>query len=177
MVTMSTAMADRARVIVLVGPKGSGKTTIGSILGRQPGVHFLDVERIAKEVLASTGNQITEDYARRAFEAIVATVQSIEHAHRVVVLETTGASDATPTLLDGLRQRHDVRLVRIRAQAATCEARIATRDASRQIPVPHGMILEMHRRTEALSLPWDLEITNDPPLDEPAVLRAFQPLL
>lgn len=170
-------MSAAARVIVLVGPKGSGKTTIARVLERLPDVRFLEVEAIAKRVLAEMGNKIDEHYARRAFDAIVAEVDAIDRAHRVIVLETTGASAETPRLLEGLAQRHPVDLVRVRAGAATCARRIAERDPSRQILVAPELVREMHERSEALELPWALDIVNDPPLAREEIERLFAPLL
>lgn len=164
------------QVLVLVGPKGCGKTTIGRALERHPRTRFLEVEVIAKRVLAGMGNIIDETYARRAFQAILEEVDSLARTHRIIVLETTGASDETPSFLDALRRRHEVRLIRVRARPETCAARIAARDATRQIDVPVALVREMHERTEALRLAWDLEVANDPPLDEEAIARAFAPL-
>ena len=166
-----------AQIIVLVGPKGAGKTTIGKLLAREPDVRFLEVESIAKRVLAEMGNQIDESYARRAFDEFVRGVESIDRAHRVIVLETTGASDETPRFLDDLRRNHRVRLVRVRASAGTCARRIVERDQSRQIAVSPALVSEMHARSEALQLPWDLEVTNDPPLSVAEVELVFAPLL
>jgi shikimate kinase len=45
-------MSERARILVLVGPKGSGKTTLGELLEAEPSAHFLEGEAIAKRVLA-----------------------------------------------------------------------------------------------------------------------------
>lgn len=171
------AARRRARILVLVGPKGSGKSTLGRMLSRHAGVHSLDVEPIAKEVLAAMGNVIDEAYARRAFAAIARAVRDIERDHRVIVLETTGASTETNELLDRLRERHDVRLARIHAGPETCEARIKARDPSRQIQVSPELIREMHRRSAALALPWDLEVVNDPPMSSDEVDRAFGALL
>lgn len=173
--------ADR-RIIVLVGPKGSGKTTIGKVLTSEPGVHFLEVEAIAKRVLVATGGVIDEEYARRAFDEILREVEALDGGHRGVVLETTGASEETPRFLDALvhdvghvvRRRHEVRL---HARAETCAKRIAERDPSRQVEVPLALVREMHTRTEALRLEWDLEIVNDPPLDRATIARTFAPLL
>ena len=37
-----------AAILLLVGPKGSGKTTLGRALGELPGATFLDVEAVAR---------------------------------------------------------------------------------------------------------------------------------
>lgn len=166
-----------ARVIVLVGPKGSGKTTLGRMLERGGRAHFLEVEAIAQRVLAQSGGVIDEAYARRAFAAILDEVHALAAEHPLLVLETTGASDAAGAFLAELAARHELRLVRVLAGEATCAARIAARDPSRQVAVTPEMIRAMHERTAALSLAWDAELHNDPPLAEEDVLRVLAPLL
>jgi shikimate kinase len=162
---------------MLVGPKGAGKTTIGRILEREAGVTFLEVELIAKRVLEAAGGVISEDYARRAFEAIAAEVLAISNGCRIVVIETTGASAETAGFITTLQKDHVVRLVRVRATAETCAKRIVERDSSRQVEVSVELIRQMHERTESLSLQWDLELKNDPLLSAEEVLPALEPLL
>lgn len=166
-----------ALVVVLVGPKGAGKTTLGRMLERLPDVRFLEVEAIAKRLLAAMGNIIDEGYARRAFEAIAAQVALMSGAHRVIIIETTGASEETPWFFDTLRRRHELRLVRVNARAETCATRIAERDPSQQVQVSPELVRTMHERTQALKLTWDLELMNDPPLSREHVERAFASLL
>ena len=170
-------MPSRAEILLLVGPKGAGKTTIGRILERQVGAYFLEVELIAKRVLDATGGVINEDYARQAFEAIAAEVLAISDGRRMVVIETTGASSETAGFIAKLRQDHVVRLVRVHSNAETCAKRIAERDPARQVEVPVELIREMHERTESCRLEWDLELNNDPPLSAEEVLEALDPLL
>lgn len=168
--------SSRARLVVLVGPKGSGKTAIGKMLER-PGVYFLEVETIARRVLAASGNVIDETYARRAFAEISRALRDIEAAHETIVIETTGASDETPGFIAELEARYDVRWVRVQAGADACVQRIAARDPSRHVHVPIELLQEMHARTMALDLTWDLELDNDPFLSAEQVEDAVGPLL
>lgn len=174
---MLAGMAAEPQVFVLVGPKGSGKTTLGRMLERQFGLHFLEVEAIARRVLADMGGVIDGAYERRVFEEIAAEVAVLAPVHGRILVETTGASDQTQRFLATLGAGQRVRLVRVRAAANTCAERIVGRDASRQVDVPIDLIRTMHARTEALSLPWELELDNDPPLTEAELQIAFAPLL
>lgn len=146
-------------VLVLVGPKGCGKSTLGRWLAADLGGHFLDVELIAREVLATTGGKIDDGYSRACFAAIASAIDRADGP--LLILETTGAAPETEAFLDDLRRRHQVRLVRVRASKSVCSERIATRDASRQVDVPPELIEKMHALTEALSWQWDGEIDND----------------
>ncbi len=154
-------MRRRPRLLVLVGPKGAGKTSIGRGLGEHPGVRFVDVERVAKRVLDQTGGVIDEHYAARAFEAIYQELCAREGDAATLVMETTGASDSANALLSKLRSRFDVVLVRILAEAALCDERMATRDQSAQIQVDSAMVRAMFERTVALDWPWALTVDND----------------
>lgn len=77
--------------IVLVGPKGSGKSHIGRTLERHLGVHFLHVELLwmsyyAEGRAAGREPSIAEGIAR-VHPRIVDALRSHEH----VCVETTGA--------------------------------------------------------------------------------------
>lgn len=169
--------SSRARVLLLVGPKGSGKTTIGGMLEARPGVRFLEVEAIARRVLAEAGGAIDEAYARRALSAIAGVVHAVAGEHELIVIETTGASQHAAAFLEELRLHHDVTLVRVRAPAETCARRIAERDSTRQVPVDAELVRRMHAVTEALTWPWDVVLDNDPALEPDAVERALGPWL
>lgn len=153
--------ARRAQLVVLVGPKGAGKSTVGRMIESRFDAHFMDVERIAIRVLRSMGGIIDETYARRAFEEIARAIRAVEREHAAIVIETTGASEETVKFLHRLMARHDVRLIRVRASAETCAERIKTRNQSKQISVSDEVIRTMHARSNALNLPWDIEIDNN----------------
>jgi XRE family transcriptional regulator, aerobic/anaerobic benzoate catabolism transcriptional regulator len=152
--------ARRAKVLLLVGPKGAGKTTLGRELAKRPGVRFVPVEAIAKEVLASMGNVIDERYARRAFDAILRELRDLERRHSTLVLETTGASEHSRDFVRRLANRYELALVRVTASPSECEARILARDPSAQIAVSRAMVREMHGRFEALTWPWSVSVEN-----------------
>lgn len=65
--------SPRAQVVVLVGPKGAGKSTVGRALERREDVRFLHVEIIAKRVL-DNDPPMTPDEVDRAFAPILRDV-------------------------------------------------------------------------------------------------------
>jgi shikimate kinase len=158
----------RAKAVVLVGPKGAGKTTIGRMVEAALGARFVDVEAVAKRALAEAGGAIDEAYARRAFGMILEEVEAAARGAPAVVLETTGASAETPRFLAALRERFETVLVRVTASHAVCE---------RRIQVGPDLVREMHARSLALSLAWDVEIDNEAGVGEAEVVRALRPYL
>jgi shikimate kinase len=177
----------RAKAVVLVGPKGAGKTTIGRMVEAALGARFVEVEAVARRALAEAGGAIDEAYARRAFGMILEEVEAAARGAPAVVLETTGApavvlettgaSAETPRFLAALRERFETVLVRVTASRAVCERRIAGRDQARQIQVGPDLVREMHARSLALSLAWDVEIDNEAGVGEAEVVRALRPYL
>lgn len=166
-----------ADILLLIGPKGSGKSTLGRMLEVFAGVHFLEAEPIAAQVLARLGGVIDENYAIHAFAAIAAEAQRLGQARRAIVLETTGASAHTGHFIASLRAHHRVHLIRVRATVETCATRIAERDPSGQIAVPVALIQKMQAISDGFELDWDLEVNNDPALSPDALQRAFASLV
>ena len=56
--------------VILIGPMGSGKTTIGSLLAQKLGLSFRDTDHLIEEQEAKTVSQIFLDQGEDAFRAI-----------------------------------------------------------------------------------------------------------
>jgi shikimate kinase len=169
-------MSPHTQVVVLVGPKGSGKTHIGGLVSSALGVRFLRVEPIFLDNMRTsrlTGTaRDAEGYAR-----VAAAIEAALDGDRCVFVEATGASDALPAFLQDLRSRHEVLLVRIRAPLATCLERVHTRDQSAHIPVSDDRVEEINTRAAQVELDWDLEIDNSGPASPEVILDAIRELL
>jgi shikimate kinase len=165
------AMAARRSVLVLVGPKGAGKTHVGTLIESELGVRFLRVEPIFLENLRysrlSGAARDAEGYAK-----VLAEVDSVLSGEQRVVIESTGASEAFPAFLDELRSRCEVRLVAIRAPLDRCLERVRSRDRADHIPVSDERVAEINARAAAVELPWDLELDNGGSASADAILAS-----
>ena len=150
-----------SKVIVLVGAKGVGKSSIGRAATSQVHACFVDAEAIAKREFERGGGKLDDQYARRAHGAILDAVQVAAQRHPVVVFETTGASEHAAWVLSELRARHALRLVRVCAGRSVCTTRIAQRDRDVHVPVDPQVIEAMFDKVASLEWPWDLTIDND----------------
>ena len=56
--------------VILIGPMGSGKTTIGSLLAEKLGLSFRDTDQLIEEQEGKTVSQIFLDQGEDAFRAI-----------------------------------------------------------------------------------------------------------
>lgn len=169
-------MAVATTVLLLVGPKGSGKTFIGSLIRDRLGVPFLRAEPIFLENLRSsrlTGPaRDAEGFARVHAEVTRWLARSPQ-----VALESTGASDAFFPFLSALRARHRVLLISVRAPPAACLERVQTRDPAAHIDVSDDDVVAINDRATRVRLAWDLEIDNGGPASPEAIVTAVRGLL
>ena len=152
------------RVIVLVGPKGAGKSTIGQRLETQLGIPFVRVEPIYLQVRATLG-PAHPDLEREGFRAILAHLDEALAQYDTICFETTGASQHTPWLLAELGRSAEVLLVQVLAEPAQCLERIHSRDASIHIPVSDKAIERINAVAIQVELPWAATIDNRGELD------------
>ncbi|HOW43718.1 MAG TPA: AAA family ATPase [Candidatus Aminicenantes bacterium] len=164
------------QVIVLVGPKGAGKTTIGEFLAGELGIRFLRVEPLFLEAHVRLGAS-HPDPDRLGFEAVLASLAAALRECDVACLESTGASPHFPWLLAEMGRLARVALVRVLADPAQCIARIRGRDASVHIPVSQDDIARINALACRKTLPWDAVIDNRGRFDGALIRQAVQALI
>jgi len=164
------------RVIVLVGLKGSGKSTIGKLLENQLQIPFIRVEPIYLHVRNELG-PTHPDLEREGFRAILAGLTQALARHDTICFETTGASQQTSWLLAELGRLADVLLVQVQADPAQCLERIHGRDASTHIPIADDNIERINAVAAQVTLPWAAVINNRGKLDAAAILDTIDALL
>lgn len=147
-------------LILLVGPKGSGKSHLGRILESRLGVYFFHVEPLWQAYYAecrALGQTpvIAEGIAQIRPPLLQAL---LDHAH--VCVETTGASREILDALLSLRPRSEILVARLSVPLALCLRRIATRDPTHQIPVEEEMIRKIYALSTALALDADIVLEN-----------------
>lgn len=164
------------QVIVLVGPKGAGKTSIGEFLSGELGIRFLSVEPLFLEARARLGAS-HPDPDRLGFEAVLASLAALLRECDVACLESTGASPHFPWLLAEMGKLARVALVRVLADPAQCIARIRGRDALAHIPASEEDIARINALACRKTLPWDAVIDNRGRFDGALIRRAVQALI
>ena len=164
---MTSKVPERKSVFIFVGPKGSGKTHIGSLLEKEIGLKFLSVEKLGIEN-ARRSKLTGYERVKESFHEEEAEIDRILAQHDAMSFEATGSSDYFVTVLERLRSKYKVRLIRIVSPLETCCRRIEQRDASAHLPVSAAMIKMINEKAAGVDLDWDLTIDNS---DQPSAAQ------
>ena len=130
-------------VFILVGPKGSGKTYIGTLIERKLKVPFFRVEKLW---LSFGEINFSEEFIRQGFDVVEKEIDKRLIGVNGLIIESTASFDYFYTFLTNLRSRYQVKLVRLQAPRHLCMERIGSRDQAKQVQVSEQMISEMHER-------------------------------
>ena len=89
--------------VILIGPMGSGKTTIGSLLAEKLGLSFRDTDHLIEEQEGKTVSQIFLDQGEDAFRAIEKRVLREELLTDGTVLSLGGGAPISVDAQSALR--------------------------------------------------------------------------
>lgn len=120
-------------ILLLVGPKGAGKTYLGARLEREAGIPFVRVEPIWLEI-AKTQRLGGASYDAAGQERVLSAVEiSLRGSHRVA-LESTGTAPWFLSFLESLGSLGRVFAIRVRAPPAVCLSRVRGRQGQDHVP-------------------------------------------
>ena len=164
------------RIIVLVGPKGAGKSTIGQLIENRLGVPFVRVEPIYLQVRLRLGPE-HPDLERQGFQTILGHLTQALVRNQTICFETTGASAHTSWLLAELGRLAEVLPVQVQADPSQCLDRIHRRDASVHIPISDDEIERINAVAGLVTMPWAAVIDNRGDVNEAVILDTISHLL
>ncbi len=152
-------------LLILIGPKGSGKTHIGAVSEARLGLRFIRVEPIFAALSDQSAAFVeVEHQIRRALADVP-----------VAAVESTGI---VPAHITALCQRYPpVRLVRVHASAQTCYRRFRARDASAHVPISLKAFREINQRASQVRYDWDCVLDNDAGLTDDEIAAAIRSIL
>jgi len=146
--------------LILLGPKGSGKSFIGSLLEERLGIRFVAVEPLWKAYFRRCAAAGTPPDIGAGIGVVHPLICRALAEFQHLAVETTGASGPILADLLNLAPRDQTLIIRVRAPIALCLSRIASRDPAAHIPVDEATIRQAHALSEAVDIAPDLEISN-----------------
>ena len=163
----------KKQIFILVGPKGCGKTFIGTLIQKEIGIHFLRVEDIW---LSLKSERLSNEYIIEGFNLVKKNIDQLLTLNSRIVIESTGTSEHFFSFLDILRSSYDVKLVKIVASPDVCVNRIKSRDSSLHVPVSDDMLSLINQAALETNLDYDLIINNEKTSNN-MIIKMFQTLL
>ncbi len=168
--------SNKKTVYILVGPKGCGKSYIGSLLERRLGLTFLRVEPLAIAYIEKHG--LPEGGLKRdGFDLEEAEIHKILANKKSVVFEATGSSKYFSSVLENLKQLYEVKLIRIHCPLEICYNRVKNRDQKDHHVVADDMIRAINSKADKVILDWNLEINNSGPASEEFIMLQFRSIM
>jgi shikimate kinase len=149
---------------LLVGPKGSGKTHIGTLVSQNTDISFLRVEPIWLSL------QPGEDGWKKVEAAIDAAFQS----HDQVMVESLGIGAGFRAYCDSLAKKYSLKMIRVYAELDTCLERVKNRDNADHIPVSDDRVVDLNQIAVNVTFDWDLEINNNHLASDIEILAAVK---
>jgi shikimate kinase len=171
-----SALARKKLVFALIGPKGSGKTHIGFLLEKKCGIKFLNVEKMGIDNIPKsklTGMELIKE----GFHFEELEIDRILSTQDAVAFENTGAHMYFYVVLERLRSKYDVKLVKVFSPLETCYSRIKQRDAGAQIPISDDMVRSINERAAEVDLKWHLTVDNSEMPSDEKIASMFRALL
>lgn len=169
-------MGGKKTVYILVGPKGSGKSHIGTILEQEPGLKFLRVEPLALSYIEQFG--LPEGGLKRdGFDLEEAAIHEIMATDDAVIFEATGSSIYFPSVLENLGGLYTVKLVRIYCPLDICFDRVKKRDIAGHHFVSDEKIRVINEKAAGMIFDWALEIDNSGPAKKQDIITQFKSII
>jgi shikimate kinase len=146
--------------VLLVGPKGSGKTHIGRALERHLGVRFFHVEPLWLAYHAECKAKGIQPTIPEGISSVHPQIAQALRANEHVCVETTGASSEILDALLTLWSPSKTLVARVSAPLELCLRRLDARDQTNQIAMDIESIRQAHRLSVTADLQPQLTLVN-----------------
>jgi shikimate kinase len=157
-------MTNQKVLYMLIGPKGAGKTHIGTLVNRHTDIAFLQVEPIW------LGLQSGED----GWKKVEAAIDRMFQTHKKVMIESLGAGEEFRGFYTAIAKKYPIKMIRVYADLDTCLTRVKMRNSSDHIAVSDDKVMEYNKIAATMTYDWDLEINNNIPASNADILAAIQ---
>tara|TARA_Y100000310_G_C20151795_1_gene565098 strand:- start:57 stop:548 length:492 start_codon:yes stop_codon:yes gene_type:complete len=160
-------------LFILIGPKGSGKTYIGTLIQKKLNILFFRVEDVW---LSIKTNKIDKEYLEKGFSLVEKEIDKQFKKINKLIIESTAAFDYFKIFLKKLESKYNIKLIQVKTPLDLCLDRIKSRDQSIHIPVSDDRIQEINSKAVNVKFDFDLIIENSD-ISEDQIIKEFSSLL
>ena len=157
-------MSSQKTLFILVGPKGSGKTHIGTLVNEYTDIVFLHVEPIWLNLKPN----------KDGWEKVEAAIDAVFQKHRKVMIESLGIGEGFGKFHASLLRKYSVKMIRVYANLETCFTRVKARNNVEHIAVSDDKVTELNKIAATVTFHWNLEINNDALASDTDIIHAIQ---
>lgn len=155
-------------LFILIGPKGTGKTYIGTLVNSQTDIKFLRVEPIWIDYLQ---NQPKD---RDGWDIVEEEIDKLFTSNDKVMIESLGAGEGFAKFHKSLMNKYKIKLIKVESALDKCLERVRNRDSSNHIPISDDKVEEYNKIAAQVSYNWDLVIDNNELASDLEILQAIQ---
>jgi shikimate kinase len=157
-------MFNQKILYILIGPKGSGKTHIGTLINRRTDIAFLRVEPVW------LGLQAGED----GWKKVEAVIDTIFQTHNKVMIESLGIGEGFREFHAALAEKYPIKMIHVCADLDTCFTRVKKRNNVEHIAVSDDKVIEFNKIAVTVTYDWALEINNNHLASDVDIINAIQ---
>ncbi|MGM0751524.1 MAG: AAA family ATPase [Bacillota bacterium] len=147
-------------IYLLIGPKGSGKSFIGTLMDQKFGIPFIRVEDWAKKVKKDRHID-NEDYLSDVFSAIEKGIRHSLDTHDRIVFESTGLTPHFDQMFENIKEDFSVITIGVHANHELCLNRVKARDQSIHINVSDEQVNEINKQVMKKEMRTDFQLMNE----------------
>ncbi|MCC5645659.1 hypothetical protein LC607_22480 [Nostoc sp. CHAB 5824] len=155
-------------LFILVGPKGAGKTHIGTLVNAHTAIKFLPVEPIWVDYLQSGAKD------RDGWDIVEEEIDRVFESNDRVMIESLGAGEGFARLHESLKNKYQIKFIKVKCALDKCLERVRNRDSTAHIPISADKVEEYNKIVAQVSYNWDQVIDNNALASDLEIIKAIQ---
>ncbi len=164
------------KLLVLVGPKGSGKSHIGRELEALFQIKYVRIEAIWQELKERRADFLSQDYICEGRQLTLDLIQShLKDKH--VCIEASGVADDWDEYVANLKSMADVVFIKVTCSLDECKKRALGRDQSLQVQISDDLFDDINAQATRVQLDWAAVIKNEPFISRDELSSLMRPVL
>ena len=165
-----------SKLLILVGPKGSGKSHIGRELEAFFQIKYVRIEAVWQELKDQRTDFLSPDYIREGRQLTLDLVRShLKNGH--VCIEATGVADDWDEYVENLKSIADVVFIKVTCSLDECKKRALGRDQSLQVQISDTLFDDINTKAAGVQLDWAAVINNEPFISRDELNSLMRPVL